>query len=129
MYTHLVKIIEKVFLLNFFGKVKYIAQFPNLQGCPRTWCPLEDTLIHPGKCPVLAVKIILKKGGLNQPPPPPLSKVRLNYMSINIIVEYICSVFFVHFCLDFCRHFDVMASRFLAEGTEPAREKVLGELV
>jgi len=27
------------------------------------------------------------------------------------------------------RHFDVMASRFMAEGTEPAREKVLGELV
>ena len=38
------------------------------QGCPLTWCPLDHTLTHHGKCLVLAVKA-----------PPPPSKLRLRH--------------------------------------------------
>ena len=57
------------FLWQIFCMVKY-SQFPNLQDCPRTWCPLDHTLRHSWKHLVLAVKIILKtKQDRIRPPP------------------------------------------------------------
>ena len=52
-----------------FFWILHIAKFLNLQGCLRTWCPLDHTLRHPWKCQILTVKIILKKAGQYQPPP------------------------------------------------------------